>query len=139
MGDYEHKTYEVIHLPVPNYEDDYTSVAYDIVSARPPTKPLTELWWTDYKAATEQLDEDLLLVITERPLQFKARRHASPTRRVTYRALSTKYSCLNAPQVVIADLSKCDPKGQRLILEEAKEMLIDLAGRLKAPSRLLKN
>jgi hypothetical protein len=111
-GDFEHNTYDVIHLPVPNYEDDYTSVAYDIVSARTPAKPLTELWWDDYKSAAERRNEDLFLVITERPLNFKARRHAGPTGRVTYRALSTNYSRRNAPQVVIADLSKRDPTDQ---------------------------
>lgn len=130
MGDYEHKTYNVVHVPVPNYEADHTSVAYEIVSASERTKALTDVWWREYKSAAEQFDEDMFLVISERPLEFKTRRCSGSSRRVTYRALSTKYSALDAPQVVIADLSKKNPEAQRLVLEEAKELLIDLAHRL---------
>lgn len=132
MGDYEDTTYDVVHLPVPNYNDEHTSVVYEIVSATKPEKPLTDVWWNEYKGAAEQLKEDLFLVVTQRPLEFKARRTRGPSKRVAYRALSTKYSTPNGPQVVIADLSSMDLELQRLVLEEAKDLLLDLAQRLKA-------
>jgi hypothetical protein len=135
IREYQSKDYEIIELDVPNYEDDYTSVVYEVVSSYgSAVKPLTDAWWNDYKTACEELDEDLFLLITERPVQFRTRK-ASGQEKATYRALSVRYNNLNAPQVVIADMSKSNQRIQGVILEDAKNLLLQLAKRMESKGK----
>lgn len=135
MGNYESKSYAVVHLPIPNYEDDYTEVVYEVISSHArPVKPLTELWWDEYEAAIEK-DEDLFLIITERPVRFTVEHPLKGRNRVGYRSSASRGPGRRLAQIVTADMSRANHEQQELILQSAKELLTKLALQLGAKDK----
>jgi hypothetical protein len=131
-GEYESLKYDVTTIPIPTANRDETDVVYETVSAYgSPAKSLTERWWSEYQDAIQRLPERLFLVVTERPVGFKAEQsNAEPRLQVKtisdWRGKRTGY-------VVVADLSKLNWKSQRALLKKARALLLDLAQNLIGP------
>ena len=130
-GDYESLDYDVTPLPIPIANRDETDVVYETVSAySTPAKPLTESWWSEYQGAIERIPERLFLVVSERPIGFKAEQNAEPRLRVKtisdWRGKLGRY-------VVVADLSKLNWRSQCALLKKARALLLDLAQNLVGP------
>jgi len=131
-GDYESLDYNVASLPIPCANRDETDVVYETVSAySSPAKPLTERWWSEYQEAIQRIPERLFLVITERPVGFKAEENSAEPR-LRVKAISD-WRGKAGGYVVVADLSKLNWRSQCAILKKARTLLLDLAQNLIGP------
>ncbi|HKQ53773.1 MAG TPA: toll/interleukin-1 receptor domain-containing protein [Pyrinomonadaceae bacterium] len=128
-GEYQSKDYDFVTVRVPSAHFDDTEVVYEVIPAYGASvKPLTEVWWSEYQSAIEELGEKLFLIVTERPVDFKVQHPSGYKKEIGYRALLFEYLKTPYAQIVVADLSKAANREERVIvLSEAKTLLTKLA------------
>jgi hypothetical protein len=131
-GEYQPRDYELVFLPL---EDDSgnedTAVFFEVVSnymAEP--VPLTEAWFDDYRKKTEDIPEDLSLIVSERPTGFSIDVTHPDNARAGVRRLQWEWNgdTFTSRQIVVADLSGLKNEGdQSAVLAAARQMLIECA------------
>jgi hypothetical protein len=133
-GGYKWVSYHEVYLPVPSDESDETPVVYDIISGRP--EPLSHRWWDEFTAEFENIEENLFLVVTERPIGFPTKQSTNPRVSVktfpgfTTAKVNEKWVEMEINRyVVFAELAELEWEKQCEMLHGARELLIELAAK----------
>jgi hypothetical protein len=121
--------YDLVYLPATVDGNNDTEVVYEIVSSySTPAQTLTDAWWEEYEEAIAIYDENLFLVVTERPVDFNSYPGKKVSEKVGYWGLRFDPDRPPYAYVVVADLSGIATGDERKrILLEAKVLLARLA------------
>lgn len=134
LGEFDNRTYDIVSVPTGTQNGGESTVVYDTVAAhRRPQQALSEHWWNEYTRAREDHDEDLFLVVSQRPVEVKVAKSSNPGDRIKYRTFDKPVVGHEIGHVVFADLSGVyGERGRLAILRAAKRALSDLAMSLQA-------
>jgi len=132
MGDFDNRTHDIVTVGVAGQSGDDTPVVFDLV----PTEKfrnaaIGEAWWGEYTRLRDDNDEDLFLVVTERPVTIDVESTRAPGGCVKYKRFTKSVADHNVGHVVFADLSTTTgERGRIAIVRAARKLLIALAEKI---------
>lgn len=132
-GEYHSRDYDCVWLPLGDLPgNDETTVFSEVISNHlEKPEPLTPEWFDDYVRATQEIPEELSLIVTERPVGFPVDARHPLNNRVSLRRLQMQLGAdlFTSRLIVVADLAGLvDETEQSEVLRLARGMLIDCAG-----------
>lgn len=135
-GEYKRIDYSIVCLK------EETWVAYEIVSGHSKSaRPLSDFWWDEYSNEIESFDENLFIVVSERPVAFAVERPPDADTRigVRTRGWTSRAGYQRGGHVVTVDFSAVKSyQRQKRLLQQAKTQLLKLADNLAKNERDLK-
>lgn len=132
-GEYKQKDFESVFLPVPDDQNDETSVTFEkVTDYLQKAEPLTPGWWSEFIDTTRELPDTFFLVLSERPLGSALEQVHPHDASIRYTERTISEIGLPYLTVVGVDLSLPDAPTRRSRLAQARELLISLARRRNA-------
>lgn len=127
FSEYKELDYEGFILPYITEEGIKLVVVYKEVSEYLGERvPLSDRWWREYKNSMEQInDENLFLVLTQRPISFAMDRTSTESKRVKIKKFSS--NLLDKRIAVFVDLSGLDSSEWNGHIKVARKLLIEYA------------
>ena len=127
---YYSQDFSAVFLPPKGKTSEDITIPYETVSDYSnKQKPLPEIWATEYSEAIDGFGEKLALVVSQRPIGFKASRISLTNDRVS--AMESGWGGRVHSYIVYADLSQIDDYERELaIVKDAKSFLELLADEL---------
>jgi hypothetical protein len=135
-GEFDTRQHDIVSVPVPSLYGPDTTVVYDQVRDHlGQRRPIAEEWWIEYTQLRKDNDEDLYLVVSERPVEVPGTTGFPPGNCVQHRTFEKNIVAHETGHVVFADLSGVrGDRGRKAILRAARERLIALGNVLSVPA-----
>jgi len=126
-GGYKGETWETVSVPVPSDSDpEETPVYYDSVSDYlQRSEPLDEHWWASFCDAVDRTGEIFSLILSERPVGFKADRPIAGYPRIAVRSRPIWAS--HSSHAVVVEMNGLPADEWQSHLEEARRLFEELA------------
>ena len=136
-GDFESFDYDFVTVAASNRRSGEAYVVYDVVSDHlKRRRPIDDSWWDEYVNVRQRNEEDLFLVVSERPVELSVEWTGAPGNCVKYRRFEKDVLGREVGHVVFADTSHTrTDRGREAILKQARTLLVRLAdSRVPFPS-----
>lgn len=124
MGtDYSYLDYEAVELPfIDNNGNDFLVLYESVQDYLQRKEPLSEMWLEEFLHSKEQFDEDLFLIVSERPIGYKVTNTADSHPRVKVKQIGN--SEYDKRALIAVDLSElCFDKWPAEIRAAKEEMV----------------
>jgi hypothetical protein len=130
---YRGQDWEIITMPIPDLDGEEWDAFYDTIpdygrkwSGK--SEPLDEGWLAEFERGVKDTEPNFALIVSERPVQFKADEFSSAFPNVGIRRFKWDSLGMTFLQVVAVDFSKMEQEEQqKAALREAKRLLIGCA------------
>ena len=129
--EYRGQDWEVVTMPIPDLDGDERDAFYDTIpdysrSWGGKSEPLDERWLDEFQRGVEDTQTDFALIVSERPVQFRADQRSSAFRNVAVRRFRWEQLGMTHLQIVVVDFSEMKgEEQQKAALREAKVLLIE--------------
>jgi hypothetical protein len=129
-GEYRGRDWEVVSMPIPDLDGEEQDVFYDAIpdysrGRGGRSEPLDEGWLAEFDRGVEDTNANFALIVSERPVQFKADDRSPAFPNVAFRRLKWDQLGMTYRHIVAVDFSVMkEEEQQKAALLEAKKLLI---------------